>query len=63
MIGAAGKPRIFEEIHVIEEDGSESCVFTREVDPHMYVLINIPEDADYVTHVMRVPSSASDFLA
>jgi hypothetical protein len=58
---AAGKTRIFEEIHVIEEDGSESCVFTREVDPRLYVLINIPEDADYATRVVRKPSTVDCF--
>lgn len=51
----AGKTRIFEEIHVIDEDGTEVRTFTREVAPRFYVLINIPEEADYVTHVLRAP--------
>jgi hypothetical protein len=54
----AGKTRVFEEIHVIDEDGTEVRSFTREMDPRAYVLINIPEEADYVTHVLRMPLSA-----
>lgn len=53
MMRTAGKTRIFEEIHVIDEDGAEVCVFTREMDPRVYVLMNIPEKADYVTRVVR----------
>lgn len=58
MIREAGKTRIFEEIHVIDEDGTEVRTFTREVDPRFYMLINISEEADYVTHVLRAPLSA-----
>jgi hypothetical protein len=57
MTRNAGKTRVFEEVHVVDDDGAEVCTFTREMDPRAYVLINIPEDADYVTRVMRVSST------
>jgi hypothetical protein len=49
------RPRIFEEIHVIDEDGSECQVFTREMDPKVYYIGPALRDAEWILHVLRVP--------
>jgi hypothetical protein len=41
--------RIFEEVHVTDEDGREVTAYTRELDPCAYVSINIPLEAVSVT--------------
>ena len=51
---SATTPRIFEEIHVIEEDGTEAYAFTREVDPKMYYVGPALRDAAYLTKVYQV---------
>src|SRR5580700_5458165 len=46
--------RVFEEVHVIDEDGREVAAYTREMDPLNYVLIKGPDKAASVTHVRRI---------
>jgi len=48
------RPRIFEEVHVIEEDGTEAYAFTREVDPRMYYIGPDLRDAAWLKKVYHV---------